>query len=122
MVEIPFDAGSQLHVHVERRGGNVGHRTGDILHRPGDDADPDPILFIGGDRGGGHFLVARLGHFQVRGQVDPQLEAVDVPAGTAAGHFLVQDAAPGAHPLHVAGTDRALVAEAVAVGVEPSSM
>jgi len=43
------------------------------------------------------------------------LEAVDIAARAAAGHFLVQDAAPGAHPLHVAGADGALVAQAVAV-------
>ena len=30
-------------------------------------------------------------------------------------HFLVQDAAPGGHPLHVAGAEQAAVAEAVAV-------
>ncbi len=51
----------------------------------------------------------------MRRQIDPELEAIDVPAGTAAGHFLVQDAAPRAHPLHIAGTDETLVAEAVAV-------
>ena len=43
------------------------------------------------------------------------MEAVDVSAWTAAGHFLVEDAATGAHPLHVAGTDSACVAEAIAV-------
>lgn len=52
----------------------------------------------------------------MRGQVDPKLEAVDVSACAATGHFFVEDAATGAHPLHVAGTDRAFVAEAVAVG------
>ena len=33
----------------------------------------------------------------------------------ALGHFLMEDAAPRGHPLHVAGTHRAAVAEAVAV-------
>ena len=49
------------------------------------------------------------------GEVDPELEAVDVSAGAAARHFLVQDAAAGTHPLHIAGTDEARVAKAVAV-------
>ncbi len=35
--------------------------------------------------------------------------------GVALGHLLVQDAAAGRHPLHVAGGHLALVAEAVAV-------
>ena len=111
----PFDAGSQLNVQIKRRGRDIHNGTRDVIHRPGDDADPDSILFVGGDRGGGHFLIARLRHLEVRGQVDPQLEAIDVSARAAAGHFLVQDAATGTHPLHIAGTDQAGVAEAVAM-------
>ncbi len=38
-----------------------------------------------------------------------------VSAGTAARHFLVQDAAPAGHPLHIAGTDQAGIAKAVTV-------
>ena len=114
--KMPFDARSKLHVHVKRRGGNVSNGTSDGIHCSRDDADLDAILFVGGDRGGGHFLIARLGHFEVRGQVDPELEAVDVSAGTAAGHFFVHDATTGTHPLHVAGTDETFVANAVAVG------
>ena len=52
----------------------------------------------------------------MRGEVDPELEAVDVSTLAAAGHFLVQDAASGTHPLHITGTDETLVAKAVAVG------
>lgn len=52
----------------------------------------------------------------MRGQVDPELEAINVSAGTAAGHFFVEDAATRTHPLHIAGTYNAFVAEAVAVG------
>ncbi len=37
------------------------------------------------------------------------------PDLVALGHFLMEDAAPGCHPLNVAGGDRAVVAEAVAV-------
>src|SRR5688572_26375104 len=49
----------------------------------------------------------------MRGEVDPQLEAVNISALTAARHFFVQDAASGRHPLHVAGADQACIAEAV---------
>src|SRR5262249_21319733 len=45
----------------------------------------------------------------------PELEAVHVPAGIAFRHFLMDDAAARGHPLDVAGAERALVAEAVAV-------
>jgi len=114
--ELPFDARSKLHVHVKRRTSDVCHGTGDIVRCSGYDADFDAILFVGGDRGGGHFLIARLGHFEVRWEVDPELEAIDVSTGSAAGHFFVHDAATGAHPLHVARTDGAFVADAVAVG------
>ncbi len=37
------------------------------------------------------------------------------PCGIALGHLLVNDAAAGGHPLHVAGGDGAAVAHAVAV-------
>ena len=114
--KLPFGARSNFHVHVKRRTGDVCDGTGDIIRCPGDNANLDAILFVGGDGGGGHFLIARLGHFEARGQVDPKLEAVDVSAFAAAGHFFMQDAASGTHPLHVAGTDEAFIAETVAVG------
>ena len=68
---MPFGSRSKLNVEIKRRGGDVGDRSGDVIHRPGDDADFDSILFVGGDRGGGHFLILRLGHFEMRGEVDP---------------------------------------------------
>ena len=37
------------------------------------------------------------------------------PSRVALRHLLMQDAAAGGHPLHVAGAERAAVAEAVAV-------
>ena len=49
------------------------------------------------------------------GQVGPQLEAVHAAARVALGHLLVENAAAGGHPLHVAGGHAALVAERVAV-------
>src|SRR5205085_1133103 len=58
-------------------------------------------------------LVPRLGHLQARGQIRPQLEAVHMSARVAFGHFLVHDAAPGGHPLHVPRPEAAAVAERV---------
>src|SRR5688572_22458709 len=49
----------------------------------------------------------------MRGEVDPQLEAVDISALTTARHFFVQDPASGRHPLHIARTDEARIAETV---------
>ena len=49
------------------------------------------------------------------GEVGPQLEAVHASDVVALGHFLMQDAASGRHPLHVTGTEGSPVAEAVAV-------
>jgi hypothetical protein len=60
-------------------------------------------------------LVAGVRHLERRGQVGPQLEPVHLAAIIAVRHLLVDDAAAGRHPLHVAGADAALVAEAVAV-------
>jgi hypothetical protein len=37
------------------------------------------------------------------------------PLGISLGHFLVQDAAAGCHPLHIAGRHLAFVTEAIAV-------
>ena len=68
-----------------------------------------------GDLGALHVLVARGGHLQRRGQVGPELEAVHAALLVAVRHLLVQDAAARGHPLHVAGAQRAAVAQAVAV-------
>ena len=48
-------------------------------------------------------------------EIGPQLKAVHAAGGVALGHFLVDDAAAGGHPLDVAGGDGAPVSEAVAV-------
>ena len=68
-----------------------------------------------GDVGGLHFLIARVGHLQRGGKIGPELEAVHAAGRIALGHFLMDDAAAGGHPLHVAGGDGAVVAHAVAV-------
>src|SRR5262249_40969632 len=60
--------------------------------------------------------VAILGvrHLLARRQVEPDLKPAD-PFWTHLRHLLVQDAAARRHPLDVAGADRALVAERVAM-------
>src|SRR5205823_3366252 len=68
-----------------------------------------------GDLRGFDLLVARGGHLEGRGEVGPELEAVHAAGGVALGHFLVDDAAAGGHPLDFAGADGALVSEAVGV-------
>ena len=74
------------------------------------------VVGHGGDRRRGDVLVARRGHLERGRQIGPQLEAVHPALRIALRHLLVQDAAAGRHPLHVAGAERAAVAEAVAVG------
>src|SRR5262249_60517086 len=60
-------------------------------------------------------LVARLGHLERGGQVGPELETVHAAMYVALRHFLVEDAAAGRHPLHVASPKRTLVAKTVLV-------
>jgi hypothetical protein len=50
-----------------------------------------------------------------RGQVRPKLEAVHPSPLVALRHLLVQDSAPGRHPLHVSGRHAPLVSQAVPV-------
>jgi hypothetical protein len=84
----------------------------------GDDPEQRAAVLRGQQRdlAGPDVLVARRGHLEPRGQVDPELEAVEQAA--AHDEFLgrrldVQDAAAGGHPLGVAVGDQA----AAAVGV-----
>jgi len=60
-------------------------------------------------------LITRVRHLQRRWQICPQLETVHPALRVALGHFLMQNAAAGRHPLHVARAQLALVAEAVTV-------
>ena len=81
-----------------------------------DDADVGAVV-VGdfGDFGGFDFLIAGRGHLERGGEIGPELEAVHAAGVVALGHFLVDDAAAGGHPLDVAGGDGAVVAHAVAV-------
>ncbi len=111
-----MELGGQLNVHVDRVGGDAHHGSELAIQLAGDQAHGGAILALqDGDLPGGDLLVGGTGHLQVGGQVDPQLETLHL-AVDAFGHLLVQDAAAGGHPLHVARTDDAGVAEAVAVG------
>ena len=68
-----------------------------------------------GDFGRFDFLIVGGGHFERGREIGPELEAVHAAGLVAFGHFLVDDAAAGGHPLDVAGVDGAVVAHAVAV-------
>src|SRR5262249_23739227 len=60
-------------------------------------------------------LIARRSHLEPRRQVCPELKTMHAPAFIALRHFLMQDAAAGRHPLHIAGAKLAGIAETVAV-------
>ena len=62
-----------------------------------------------------HFLITRRGHLERGRKIAPQLKSVHPSGVIALGHFLVNDAAAGSHPLHVARADDSVVAHAVAV-------
>src|SRR5207244_4861595 len=64
---------------------------------------------------GVNVLIARIGHLEAARQIRPQLEAVHPAVLVALRHLLVQNAAAGGHPLHVARTHAAAIAKAVAV-------
>ena len=72
-----------------------------------------------GNLGGLDVQVARRRHLVGRGKVRPELEAVHPASRVALRHFLVEDAAASRHPLDIARTERAAVAEAVAVVDRP---
>ena len=70
---------------------------------------------ISGISRGLYFLITRRGHLERGRKIGPELKAVHASGGIALGHFLMNDAAAGGHPLHVAGGDSAAVAQAVAM-------
>src|SRR5271157_327500 len=110
-----FGIRSQFNVEIKRRSRDLGYGAGHIIHLSGNDADFDSILFIGWNRRGIDFLIARCGHLKFGWQVDPQLKSINISTFTAARHLFMQNTATGSHPLHVARTDGAFVAEAVAM-------
>src|SRR5262249_343500 len=60
-----------------------------------------------------HLLVAGVHHLVTRGKIRPELEAPHPTLAVSLRHLLMNDAASGGHPLHVAGSDHPPVAEAV---------
>ena len=68
-----------------------------------------------------HVLVARRRHLQRRRQVGPQLEAVHAALRIALRHLLVDDAAAGRHPLHVARAERAALPRLSPCATVPAS-
>ena len=101
--------------------GRVGRsRSVDAAERAGDDADDGVTVLVGQQRHrlGLDVLVARIGHLQLRRQVDPELDAVEEPAGVdqrVRRSLDVQDARPGGHPLRRAVLDHAAAADGVLV-------
>jgi hypothetical protein len=102
---------------------DIGRIGRDTLHRPGlppespaDQADVRAVI-VGDHRDVRrlHLLVARLGHFERRRQIRPELKAMHAPRLVALRQFLMDDAAAGGHPLDVSGGDRTLVPQAVAM-------
>jgi hypothetical protein len=86
---------------------------------PGDDAGGD--AFGRGDfwnLGALDVFVPGRAHFGFARQVEPELEAFH-HACLLLGHFAVDDAAPGGHPLHAAVGDQPFVARAVFVAHAP---
>src|SRR5262249_19660450 len=92
-------------VEIARIGGNATPRSALAPELAADPPHAGPVVVDHlRDLAGGDVLIAWRGHLQRGRQIRPQLEAVHVPAGIALGHFLVENAAPGSHPLDVAGT------------------
>ena len=109
-------SGRDGHVEVDRVGGDAGDGTFFAPEVAADDAGLRAVVLGGdGDFGGFDFLVMRGGHLERGGEIRPQLEAVHAARFVALGHFLVDDAAAGGHPLDVARFDGAVVADAVGV-------
>ena len=107
-------AGLEVHVQIEHGRGLALHGTGHAMAAAGDHANDGAVAlplrhFVGRD-----VAVPGLAHLVARRQVEPELEALH-RAVFLFGHFAVDDAAAGGHPLHAAGHQQADVADAVAV-------
>src|SRR5262249_57978434 len=100
-----------------RRDRQALDRSGELsaLSFARDHADARPVLGLRlGQAAALQVAILRPAHLLARGQVEPDLQTGDT-FRTHLRHLLVHDAAAGRHPLDVAGADRALVAERVAV-------
>src|SRR5262249_29741938 len=109
-------AGRQADVEILRPRDDVANRPGRAAHRARDYLDLGTAAVLHGrDLAAGDLAVARLHHLVFGRQIRPELLAKLGSLFIALGHFLVNDAAARAHPLHVPRTDDATIAEAVAV-------
>ena len=115
-VSVPPGKRRTLKVEVARVGGDAVDGAAPAPELAADDPHHRAVIVDDlGDLGARDVLVARRRHLQRRRQVGPELEAVHPARRVAVRHLLVEDAAAGGHPLHVARTERALVAQAVGV-------
>ncbi len=113
-------AGRDGDIEVDGIGGDAVHRTLLAPEASTHDAHLGAVVVLHFRNVGRlHLLVARRSHFERGGQVGPQLEAVHAPGMIAFGHLLVDDAASGRHPLHVARGDDAAVPQAITVFDRP---
>ncbi len=109
------DRRARLHgdIQVDRLGDHFGHGTGHAIELAGNHLHFDAV-----DRThhrdvlGADVLVARRNHLVLGRQVHPQLEAPH-QAVFLLGHFRMEDAAAGGHPLHAARHQVATVAVVV---------
>src|SRR4030042_6179828 len=64
-----------------------------------------------------HFYVTitRRHHLMRCRKISPKLKSSHITCFIALGHFLVDDAAPGSHPLNISGTDHTFIPHAVSV-------
>ena len=103
-------------IEIARIGGNALDRAALAPEIAADDPHAGAVVIDDFRNVGGlDVLIARRRHLVRRRQIGPELEAVHAALGVALRHFLVENAAPGRHPLHVAGAEVAAVAQAVAV-------
>src|SRR5690242_10113475 len=104
------------HVEIARIGGDAIDRTLLAPELSDDDAYARAVVIDDfRNLDALHILVARRRHLERGRQIGPQLEAVHAALLVALRHLLMHDAAARGHPLHVAGTERAAIAETVAV-------
>ena len=111
-----FGAGGDGDIEIFRVGDDILDRPDGAVNLTADDFDFDALIkrdfgnlmALNVSIAGGHHLVGS-------GEVGPELKAVHAAPVIALGHFLVNDAAAGGHPLHVPWGDHSFVAQAVAM-------
>ena len=104
------------HIEVPRIGGNSFHGAGLSPEVPHDDPDGCSIIVdylwnvVRPD-----ILVAGLSHLHGARQVGPELEPVHPAVPIPLRHLLMQDPTASRHPLDIAGSEAAAVAETIAM-------